>query len=424
MPALMVSSTSSCAAGPLSLQPRSGARATSSTRKTRRAIEVTRIKAEIRAGTFRRAADDPIDTPSSPVPTSGDTVTVDSFVALYLERSVQASGKTTWTNDASMLKRFREFPAGADERLGDATLTAITEDRIEAFFASLQPLAASTRNQYVQVLKASFRWAARKGYLTRSPISDESSLKRTKVAQRRRRLTEDEERRILATAGTARHGAGLRLQWLIIAALETGARQGELLALRWADVDLDKRTVLIRAVEVGAKKTSRARELPMSARLKATFEMAQTDAKQRSVHGPAFYVFGNGIGGKLGNVKRAWETAVLKSAGHTPVWVKHGLATACREALATVDLHFHDLRHEAGCRWLENGVPLHHVQELLGHTSLAQTSTYLHASEFGLRESMQKFDASRAQSVPTEQTIAPPSLGHDEHVDVPKGVLH
>jgi integrase len=43
--------------------------------------------------------------------------------------------------------------------------------------------------------------------------------------------------------------AGIRLQWLIIAAIETGCRAGELLALQWGDVSMDRRTVLIRAVE-------------------------------------------------------------------------------------------------------------------------------------------------------------------------------
>jgi hypothetical protein len=74
-----------------------------------------------------------------------------------------------------------------DVRLGDKVFTAITEDDLEAFHAALRTkgLAASTLNQYV---KASFRWAAKKGDLSRSPIGEDSTLERSKIAQRTRRL--------------------------------------------------------------------------------------------------------------------------------------------------------------------------------------------------------------------------------------------
>jgi hypothetical protein len=118
---------------------------------------------------------------------------LDTFAPIYVERAAKASGKQTWQNDGSMFARLCAFPTPDGRRLGEWPLVGITEDTIETFHASLASLAASTRNQYVQVLKASFRSAARKGHLTRSPITDESPLKRTKVAQRRRRIVPDEE---------------------------------------------------------------------------------------------------------------------------------------------------------------------------------------------------------------------------------------
>ena len=53
------------------------------------------------------------------------------------------------------------------------------------------------------------------------------------------------------------------------------------------------------------------------------------------------------------------------------------LTSASRALLTAIDLNFHDLRREAGSRWLEGGVPLHTVRDWLGHTSVAQTSVYL-----------------------------------------------
>src|SRR5712671_5010523 len=67
----------------------------------------------------------------------------------------------------------------------------------------------------------------------------------------------------------------------------------------------------------------------------------------------------------------------------------------------------HDLRHEAGSRFIEAGWPIHHVQEMLGHKDLSQTNTYLNATQIGLQESMRKFDdlASRCKIVARQPEI-------------------
>ena len=131
----------------------------------------------------------------------------------------------------------------------------------------------------MQLLKASFRWATRKGYLARNPITEDSALKRAKIAQRNRRLVADvldkdgkleewgEERRLVAAAGP-------RLQNLIIAALETACRRGELLSLQWGDVNLERGELTIRAENA---KDGDSRVLPISARLAAVLKMAKTD---------------------------------------------------------------------------------------------------------------------------------------------------
>jgi integrase len=116
---------------------------------------------------------------------------------------------------------------------------------------------------------------------------------------------------------------------------------------------------------------------------------------------------------------------VLRAHGQEPEWSSKGaLAEASREQLDAIDLHFHDFRHEAGCRWLEQGWPIHHVQEMLRHANLSQTSTYLHASEMGLQESMRKFTAARGKPVAKEGPTEHPPLGHAEADAHEKGALH
>jgi integrase len=234
----------------------------------------------------------------------------------------------------------------------------------------------------------------------------------------------DEEKALLDAAETLTHDAGPRTQWLITAALETGCRVGELLALQWADVDLKKRTVFVRAIERGARKTGRSRLLPMSARLAAMLEMAQTDAAGRT-YPPLAYVFGV-LGQRLKTIKKAWETCVLRAHGHEPEWVGRGgkLSETCRAALRVIDLHFHDLRHEAGSRWLEASWPLHHVRAMLGHANISQTDTYLHAAEMGLQDSMRRFDNARGKPVVKKGRTEHLSVNHTKRAESSKGLLH
>jgi integrase len=113
-----------------------------------------------------------------------------------------------------------------------------------------------------------------------------------------------------------------QLQRLIIAALETACRPGELLNLRWADVDLKRRELHVRAQH---PKNREQRTLPISARLAGVLEMARTDPAGNEYPSDA-YVFGE-LGWKIRRVKRSWETAVLKAHGHQP----HGTGSHSRQ---------------------------------------------------------------------------------------------
>ena len=153
------------------------------------------------------------------------------------------------------------------------------------------------------------------------------------------------------------------------------------------------------------------RVIPISTRLRGVLEMAKTDPAGGDYTPPA-YVFGE-LGRRVRSVKRAWATAVLKAHGFTPVWQGHSLAPVSRTALAAIDLHFHDLRHEAGSRWLERGWPLHEIRDMLGHASINQTDTYLNAGRMGLHASMRRLDPSRCNSVVSATPFEHPT-GHNE----------
>lgn len=215
--------------------------------------------------------------------------------------------------------------------------------------------------------------------------------------------------------------APVRLQRLIIAAIETCCRLGELLTLQWKHVSLVRRELAIRAEHA---KDEEHRFLPISDRLCGVLEMARVGPDGQPF-GPEGFVFGNAVGGYRGEPKKAWQTAVLKAHGHTPVWTKtKGLAPESQAAYEAIDLHFHDLRHEGGSRLLEAGWPIHHVQEMLGHASLDQTNTYLNAGRVELGASMRRLDASRCKSVAKEAHVERPPFCNDEALEDNKSLTH
>ena len=121
---------------------------------------------------------------------AADAITLETFAATYVERVSEVRERNkSWKNDRYMLAQIAAFTLTDGSRLGDKALGAITEDDLEAVLLELRAKgrAASTRNQYVQVLKASFRWATKKGYLPRNPISRtrRSSGRRSRSGNRR-----------------------------------------------------------------------------------------------------------------------------------------------------------------------------------------------------------------------------------------------
>jgi integrase len=277
-------------------------------------------------------------------------------------------------------------------------------------------------NKYLQTCQHLQRWGVRKGYLQRPWFDvDNRPVKRSKTVRRARRLEADvfdadgrlvsagEERRLLAVANPW-------MQRLIIAALETGCRRGELLKLQWRHVDMTRGHINLPAK---LTKTTEARTVVVSARLRPVLQMVRTNPLTGENHEPLAYVFGNATGKAVASPKKAWEICVLKAHDIKPQWVRptYRLTPECREALEAINLHWHDLRHEAGSRWAEAGWPLHHIQKTLGHADLKQTSTYLNATVAGIEQSMRKMDEQRGlrlQSVAHDPTTAPLPLCNQE----------
>ena len=280
------------------------------------------------------------------------------------------------------------------ERLSTRPIGRITEDDLEVVFAQLSTLAGSTWNKYRDAVRLMQRWGLKKGYLLRPWLhEDNETITHREVARRERRLEPDvlddddklknpgEERRLLEKASPW-------LYRLVVAALETGCRRGELLSLRWADVSFSRGLLTVRAENAKSRKS---RRVPISPRLWAVLKVLGNDPAGNP-HLPSAFVFGDGVGRQIKDPKKAW--------------------LACCKATGITNLHFHDLRHEAGSRMLEAGWPLHHVQAVLGHADAKTTSTYLNATVQHLLDSMRRFGVQPLHDVAQSENLEPPLPGN------------
>jgi integrase len=205
-------------------------------------------------------------------------------------------------------------------------------------------------------------------------------------------LTPDEARRLMGSATDDR----LRALWLT--ALGTGLRQGELLGLRWQDVDLETRRLCVRhtLARVGGKlvllepKTERSRRtIVLPEVVVVALRAHRTGQKiERLVAGSRWvdsgHVFATTIGTPIeaAAVTRAFRRA-LKRAG-----LPHS--------------RFHDLRHAAATFLLAGGFTLEDVKNLLGHSSIVLTSdTYGHVLEQRQRQVALGMDAVLGEGMPT-----------------------
>lgn len=151
-------------------------------------------------------------------------------------------------------------------------------------------------------------------------------------------LTEKEKQRLIDCCAD-------HLRPIVITALNTGMRRGEILRLRWGHVDF-----CYNQIKVEKTKGGRTRSIPMNRAARSVLQfVSKTGA----------YVF---------SAEKALKT------------VKRSFATACRKA-GIEKFRFHDLRHTFASDLVRRGIDLVTVMGLLGHSSITVTMRYAHSQK-------------------------------------------
>jgi integrase len=204
-------------------------------------------------------------------------------------------------------------------------------------------------NRTVATLTKMFGLAVRWGYRTDNPCKGVAANRETK---RRRYLKDDELPRLLkAMAAHPNRGAVNIVRMLLL----TGGRVGEVLAMRWEDVDLGAGTWHKRAA---ATKQKTDHSVPLSAPARAL--LSEIAAEQAKGGAKQVFVFPgrSSASGHYADLNFFWKDL--------------------RDAAGIPDVRLHDLRHSVASVLASSGISLPIIGELLGHATPAMTSRYAH----------------------------------------------
>lgn len=247
------------------------------------------------------------------------------------------------------LAHWRETFAGLSLQDVTPALIADARDRLTAGKTSRGKLSPATVNRYLATISASFTFAVKDlGWCERNPC--ERVRKNTEDAGRVRYLTDNERIRLLDACKASRNPL---LYPAVVLALSTGARQAEIMNLRWTQIDFGRQTILLRE---GETKNGAGRVLPLTGE---AFDLLRDLGKVRILDDDrVFPVPAEGRG--FGSLRSAWDSALTRAKVENFRW--------------------HDLRHTAASYLTMAGIGSMEVAKVLGHKTLQMTARYSHLS--------------------------------------------
>jgi integrase len=287
----------------------------------------------------------------------------------YLELYAKQN-KRSWRRDEISIDHLNVFFRGK-------YLSDITPELIEKYRAArrAEEISPATINREIACLKTIFIKAVEWGKTEADPTRRIKKFR--EEARKERILTAAEEKRLFANADPT-------LRPFLVVALNTGMRKGEILGLRWADVDFVKGFIRVTDLE---SKSGRERKIPMNA---PVFDML------RGMDRKPEFVFMNGETGKsMGDVRTAFEGA-CRRAKKDPNDEKDPGITGLR---------VHDLRHTAATRMIEGGIDIVTVSRILGHSSIQMTMRYAHPTPETMRQAVNKLGEYMQESRKKVETV-------------------
>lgn len=233
------------------------------------------------------------------------------------------------------------------EQIGEKKLSEVTPAVLSALKQQLKETSGSARcekrspatvNRYLAYLSAVYKRAVQEyQWVSDNPVK--KVAKEREPRGRTRFLSDDERERLLAACKAEDE----MLYELVVTALATGARAGELLSLQWQDIDFEKGFALLHNTKNGE-----TRSIPIMG------HTADLLRKRRGIG----RVFPSPSGNAVYDYAKPFKAALAASG--------------------VDNFRFHDLRHTAAAAMAQNGVTLLAIAHVLGHKSIQMTQRYAH----------------------------------------------
>lgn len=266
----------------------------------------------------------------------------------------------------------------AKPEIGALIVADLTWQQVEKYGRALRvqkvqrtgrALAGGTIRVALNCLNMAVSYGVRRGYALRNVVPDALKELGAMPAKPIETFSREEMQRLVATIENrprtiTRRGQAFMRAMVYLGAM-CGLRRGEILALRWEEIDLDRGQITVRHnltpqdVLKGPKTLSGRRTVPLpkmaadALRAWAPFVLANDRG----------LIFRNRNGG-------AWQDATFYRDTWHPLLNRAGIGSARQFG----HKHFHATRHFAGSAWLAGGVPLPDVSRLLGHANVQVTA--------------------------------------------------
>ncbi len=252
------------------------------------------------------------------------------------------------------------------KRFGNLPMKELNQQKVEKFLVERMEekrLSPATRNRHLAHLSSMFNKGKEWGLITDNPAQGIKPLRENGA---RTRFLDKEEIQLLLNASSK------EFRPILISALHTGMRKGEILKLPWPDVDFKNRIITVQESKSGKK-----RMIPMNDTLYETLKVLPTRFQRG-------YVFPSPVGeGKpLYDCRKQFSNAVTKAG--------------------IENIRFHDLRHTFASHLIMAGVDLMTVKELLGHASVTMTMRYAHLAPDHRNRAIKNLDSAYQTDTKTD----------------------